>query len=305
MKTNHKKGFSLLEMSIVLLLIALVMSVFISFGSAIFNKTKLESTKYELQNIKNALFSYVAIHKRFPKADSDGDGIGDTIGFGTLPYLELGIQASDKYGITYQYDLSDQLASSSADTLCRELANIHLEQMDINSSTIYPQVVDESNNSKYVVSAIVISAGVDKVLSGNNAIANRKYEMAANRYDANIRDDLVLELGSLELLSKVCNLNEADISSEITIEVTDDKDIRYVKSDDPSECIKIKKKKQFIVYEDQNITFYHKDDNNCDGNSLFKTYTQLRAIDIDPKDYFIYVDHTAGGGQPAPTLLDN
>ncbi len=302
---TNKKAFSLLEMSIVLTIIALIMGIFLSFGKSIYDTSKTKAIKYELQTIKNSLISYIAVHGRLPQADTNSDGIGDTTGLGDLPYIDLNINARDKYGMIYQYDVSDNLVNTNKTTVCRQIANVYLEKTDINNTTFYPQVVDESNISQYTVAAVVISKGIDKILSGANNDGNRTYEMASNRYNADNRDDLVIELDALELLGKVCNLSEADISSEMTIEVTNDNDVRYVHSDDPSDCIKLKKKKQVIVYEDQNITFYHKNDNNCNGNSIFKTYLQLRLIDVDPKDYFLYVDHTGGWGNPAPTIEDN
>lgn len=304
MKTQMKKAFSLLEMSIVLLVISLILSVFISFGSAIYDTSKQQSTKSQLQNIKNSLTSYIAIRGKLPLSDTNNDGIGDSAGFGTLPYLDLGVQSLDAYGMVYQYDVSDNIISTNDANVCRQLANVYLEKDDINNTTFYPQMLDESNNSKYVVAAVVFSKGADKTLSGNNAVANRKYEMALNRYDKDNRDDIMLEISALELLSAVCDLDEADIGSDITLEASGNR-VYYARSDNPLNCVRLNNGRRVTVSEGQSITFYHRSDNNCDGNSISKTYLELRGIDVDPKDYFLYAVHTSGGGQPAPTIQDN
>ena len=301
----YKKGFSLLEMSIVLIILALVMGIFLSLGKSIYKVSKVEATKYELQTIKNSLIAHISVQGKLPKSDSNGDGLGDTTGLGDLPYLDLNLKANDSYGMIYKYDVSDYLINTNINSVCRQIANVYLEKMDINNTTYYPQMVDESNVSQYTVAAVVISKGVDKVLSGANNGSNRKYEMALNKYNVDNRDDIVIELDALELIGKVCNLSEDDISGAMSIQVWDKDKVRYVLSDDPSNCVKLEKERIVTVNENQNITFYHERDNNCNDNSLFKTYMELRAIDIDPKDYFLYIKKGAGGGDPAPTLEDN
>ncbi len=482
----QKKAFSLLEMSIVLTIIIIVISTFLPLIKSKSELKKVETTIYNIQAIKNSLIAYLAVHGRLPRSDTNGDGMGDTTGLGNLPELDLNAKILDKYGMRYQYDVSDNLAGTTSintvdisiinhsfeeenlndeewsynsngwttggtggsynpgdiyvdnsqidgdnigfldmgnsqmsqtlnetlandtnytlnidvihlqnygagqsedysiklyaddqvvleidendvveiegevvavtkniDTstfednfsgfnqalkievnnydgddefyfddvtltkesdeiliypskICDVLENIYLEQYDINTSTFYPQMVDESNISKYAVAAVIISRGTDKILSGANNGGNRKYEMASNSYDRNSRDDLVIEISSIELLEKVCGVDESSIKVPNVKVKAVAGGVHYIKSDKPTDCKALRNNRDVKVEADQTITFYQRKDAQCadDGNSIFKDYTGLRAIDIDPADYLIHVIKEKDDNH-APTLVDN
>lgn len=304
-----RDAFSLLELSIVLIILALLTSVFLSLGKSIYSLSKSEATKYELQAIKNSLISYISVRGKLPQSDSDGDGIGDNIGFATLPYIDLGVHPRDKYGLPYYYDVADSLISSDESNVCAALSSIYTEIDDINNSTIYPQMVDESNNSKYAVAAVVISKGVDKILSGENSGANRKYEMNINRYNAESRDDLLIELSALELIGTICDLSNSGggkvvVSTPITVSAIGSV---YYNSDIDLTCRELLNDQNISADYYQIFTFYQSTDTNCteDGSkTVSKPYGELNDLDIDPNDNIVNVVEEINSGQP-PTLVDN
>ena len=484
-----KKAFSLLEMSIILTIIALSLSVSIPFVKSKLELKKIETTKSDIQTIKSSLFAYLAVHGRLPRSDTNDDGIGDTTGLGSLPALDLNTKILDKYGMQYQYDVSGNLAGTtiisegdiiminhsfedgnlndeewsynpdgwttggeggdynpgdiyvdnsqidgdniafldtgnkqisqilsetlvndtnytlnidvihlqnygagqsenysiklyadnevileidendvveiegevvtatkSIDTstlgggfsgfgkalkievnnydnndelyfdnvvltkepyeisetliypsdICEQLETIYLEQYDMNTSTHYPQMVDESNVSQYAVAVVIISKGANKVLSGANSGGNRKYEMASNSYVENSRDDLVVEIGSVELLEKVCGIDANSIKiPKVKVKAVAG-EVHYIKSDKPTDCKILRNNRDVKVEDDQSITFYREGDNHCldDSHSVFKDYIGLRAIDTDPEDYLIHVIQEIDENH-APTLEDN
>ena len=484
-----RKAFSLLEMSIVLAILAIVISTSLPFLKSKSELKKIETTKYDIQTVKNSLIAYLSVHGRLPRSDTNGDGIGDTTGLGNLPLLDLNTKILDKYGMQYQYDVSDNLAGTTiisegeiiminhsledtnlndeewstspvgwttggeggdynpgdiyvdnsqidgdniayldagnrqmsqtlSETLandtnytlnidvihlqnygvgqsenysiklyagnevvleideddvieiegevvtatkiidtstlgggfpgfgqvlkieinnydnndelyfdnvvltkdpyeisktliypsdiCEQLETIYLEQYDMNTSTHYPQMVDESNVSQYAVAAVIISKGANKVLSGANSGGNRKYEMASNSYVENSRDDLVVEIGSVELLEKVCGIDANSIKIPNVKVKAVAGEVHYIKSDKPTDCKILRNNRDVKVEDDQTITFYRRGDTHCidDGNSVFQDYTGLRAIDADPADYLIYVIKEVDDNH-APTLEDN
>lgn len=304
----QRRAFSLLEMSIVLTILALVMSIFLSLGRSIYDMSKSEATKYELQAIKNSLIAHIAVRGNLPQSDSDGDGHGDTTDIGDLPYIDLNLKLRDKYGIPYQYDVSNSLTSSDDSNVCIALSEIFMQLFDINTSTTYPQVVDELNNSKYAVAAVVISKGVDKTLSGNNSDTDRKYEMATNRYNAANRDDLVLEISALEIMGTICDLSgsgggDVVVSSPMSIVAIGD--VYYNTDIDPT-CFQLLSDANVTAYPYQTFRFYQSDDNVCERltKSISYTYGVLQDLDLDPNDNIVNVIEEINSGT-APTLIDN
>ena len=305
----YKKAFSLLELSIVLIILGLVMGIFLSFGKSLYKVSKVEATKYELQAIKNSLIAHISVQGKLPKSDSNGDGIGDTVGFGDIPYIDLSISPRDTYGMIYQYDVSDSLVNSDESNVCIALSSIYQEISDINSSTVYPQMVDESSSSKYAVAAVIISKGANKVLSGENNSTNRKYEMGINRYNVDNRDDLVVELSALELIGKMCDLSGSGsghvaVSTPITVTAVGDV---YYNSDVDSTCRELTNDQNVSATIYQIYTFYQSIDTTCSevGSKVVSMpYGELSILDSDPNDNVVNVVEETNSGQP-PTIVDN
>ncbi len=196
-----KNAFTLIEMSIVLILISIVLGGFINMGIASIEQQKISTTKLELKAIKTALIAYAAKKGKLPTADSNDDGIGDSNITGNilnLPYLDLKIKAKDNFGQKYHYDVWDQITISNRDSICSSLQN-HFTQDN------YPKVINDTNNDFSVV-AVIISKGKDIQLTGANNSTNREYEMSENKYDKLTNDDLTIELTSYELLGNICDL---------------------------------------------------------------------------------------------------
>ena len=312
----QRKAFSLLEMSVVLIIISLVMSMFLSFGRSIYKISKIKATKYELQTIKKSLIAYISVQGKLPLADCGVDGIGDTACFvGGLPYMDLSLPSRDKYGMVYQYDVSDSLTNSDDSNACTVLSNIYLETIDENS-TVFPRMVDESNSSRYAVAAVIISKGVDKTLSGVNSEGTRRYEMAINKYNADSRDDFVIELSVLELIGEACNIRgsidgEITVNSPISITAIsrdaspDGKIAVYYDIDEnKSTCAPIYHNATILANSDQNLTFYQSTNDSCteDGKTIFETYEWLSNLDQNPNDNIVYVWEE---NPSVPTITDS
>lgn len=115
---QKQQGFSLIEISIVLLILSLLMAGSLA-GFKLINDYKLQaSDQQNLAEIKASLLSYAAVYKHFPCPDTDGDGVENRAGnicsatAGNLPFAQLGIKDSNPYGQKYIYQIN-RLANSS------------------------------------------------------------------------------------------------------------------------------------------------------------------------------------------------
>jgi len=97
-----QKGFSLIELSIVLVVMGLLMTAGVGLMRSVHKSSKLAKEKANIQIINNSLISYAASHGRLPCPDIDGDGSGDrptsncspcaNLPCG-LPYIDLNISS--------------------------------------------------------------------------------------------------------------------------------------------------------------------------------------------------------------------
>lgn len=200
MSKVNKKAYTLIEIAITLSILSLVIGAYMWVGKTLYDKNRFEDTQNDMQNIKKVLIAYAATNAKLPKVDSNSsiDGEGDTNGtIGYFPFIDLNTLSKDHYGMVYQYDVLDMLTETNESTICDKLK-------DVNDTVDQPLVINDTSDTNYSVAAIVISRGKNKVLTGNNAVANRVYEMADNRFNADENDDLVLELSILELFGKIC-----------------------------------------------------------------------------------------------------
>ncbi|MBL8714125.1 MAG: type II secretion system protein [Alphaproteobacteria bacterium] len=65
-KKNHKSGFSLIELSIVMVIAGILLSAFLQFYSVSQKAAKYETTKQRLRDIKTALTHYVILNGHLP-----------------------------------------------------------------------------------------------------------------------------------------------------------------------------------------------------------------------------------------------
>ena len=229
-KTN-KKAFTLIEMAIVMIILSIVIGSAISMNRASYQKNRLNETKESVYHIKRSILGYAAIHHRLPYPDSDTapDGLENNTAtdLGYLPYIDLQTSSKDEFGMNYMYDANNSLFITNTAT---ELCEI-LESIQNAAVTPYPRIANDDNSSISAVAAIVISKGIDKVLTGKNDDNSRTYEMRSNTYDATTNDDFTIEITTYELHNRLCtnivetivyiDNNETNATAAATIAVTE------------------------------------------------------------------------------------
>ncbi len=110
MNEVNARGFTLIELAIVLVIVGILLGSFIGSLTARIENAKIEETEKELAEIKQALLAYAFTQfpPRLPCPDSDSppDGISNICAgnsFGTLPYFDLGLGQADAWDTRYRY----------------------------------------------------------------------------------------------------------------------------------------------------------------------------------------------------------
>jgi prepilin-type N-terminal cleavage/methylation domain-containing protein len=116
----RSRGFSLVELTVVLVILSLIAGIFVSMFSAMSDGQRAATTRAKLAAIDAALVSFVAIHRRLP-CPANGTLTAGTEMFGTqddpcsnqaggvVPWVALGLSAADiedgwATRITYRMD---------------------------------------------------------------------------------------------------------------------------------------------------------------------------------------------------------
>jgi prepilin-type N-terminal cleavage/methylation domain-containing protein len=109
-------GFSLVEMSIVLVIVALLLTGLLpTLASQVGQQRRNETQKY-MGEVRDALLGYTVTSGHLPCPDTNNDGASEanctTIAsqFGTLPYIDLGVTNKDAYGKVLLYSVTKKFA---------------------------------------------------------------------------------------------------------------------------------------------------------------------------------------------------
>jgi len=127
MKNSMKNyyGFTLIEMSLVLLIMAFTLSSLLFPLSSKLEERSINKTKIQINNLKESVLNFVLIHYRLPCPDIDQDGLEDMLGVncsdinGNIPYVTLGSpHIQDPWGERFLYQVSPELADNNNINTC-------------------------------------------------------------------------------------------------------------------------------------------------------------------------------------------
>ena len=103
-KKEGENGFTLIEMSVVMVIVGIVVSVMMTVMPSVIKTGKLKEARANLEKYDNALKGYAIVNLRLPFADSNGDGLEDAGFTGTLPFRTLGLtNGNDVWGNPGKY----------------------------------------------------------------------------------------------------------------------------------------------------------------------------------------------------------
>jgi len=116
-----QKGFTLIELAVVLVIIGVLTGGFIGTLSSRIDNVRRIETRDSLEDIKTTIYGYAMsqLPVRLPCPDVDNDGLEDvTAGQcdaltarGNLPWLTLGIERGDAWASTYSYWVADEYSN--------------------------------------------------------------------------------------------------------------------------------------------------------------------------------------------------
>ncbi|MEO7623074.1 MAG: type II secretion system protein [Gallionella sp.] len=117
----HRKsgGFTLIEMSIVLVIVALLLAGLLPTVSSQIERARRNETLNYMNEVRDALMGYAIANKHLPCPDSNGDGSAEAACTtlisqrGTLPYNDLGVADKDAYGNALVYAVTNAFADSA------------------------------------------------------------------------------------------------------------------------------------------------------------------------------------------------
>jgi prepilin-type N-terminal cleavage/methylation domain-containing protein len=204
----HQKGFTLVELAIVLVIVGLLVSAFLTPLSAQLDQSRNATARRDLQEIKEALLGFVVVNSRLPCPDTDGNGTENPCANtnatsstgGNLPWADLGLKSKDPWDRPYLYRVNNAFttnfllttAGSGAgiikvctDNTCgvTESSNVPVLIFSLgkNGSTLPPVSLDEKENA-----------------DGDGIFVNHEFGDGANAFD-----DLVVWLSSNLIMNRM------------------------------------------------------------------------------------------------------
>jgi prepilin-type N-terminal cleavage/methylation domain-containing protein len=157
MSMSHQRGFSLLEMSVVLVIAALLLGGVLKGTAGLQARERDAATLRQLEEIREALGTFAALNRRLPcpanpatAATAPGAGVervptatGCTGGnHGVLPWATLGLPQTDAWGRRFTYRVTASLArSGTAITLASAGDNVVRNMAGVDLATQVPAVI--------------------------------------------------------------------------------------------------------------------------------------------------------------------
>lgn len=119
MNTKHKSGFTLVEMAIVLVIVGLLISAFLTPLAAQQEQSRNAEVRRDLSEIKEALLGFAVINGRLPCPDTDGNGTDDgcaninatSTSAGNVPWTLLNTKQLDPWGRRYRYQINNAFST--------------------------------------------------------------------------------------------------------------------------------------------------------------------------------------------------
>lgn len=188
------KGFTLVEMAIVLMIAGLLMAAFLTPLQAQMQQNRINEARNDITEIKEALLGFVSVNLSLPCPDTTGDGIADacilpidnvTSTGGNVPWVTLGTKPTDPWNRRYQYRVNNAftipltLATNATANNLRVCTSFNCVASDANS---VPAVVYSSGANGGVQPPLGADELENTVVAGatfNSIFVNHEFAQAA------------------------------------------------------------------------------------------------------------------------------
>jgi len=187
-------GFSLIEMTIVLLIISLLIGGLLAPLSAQMTQQQIKLTHATLQEIKESLLGFAVINQRLPCPDTDNNGLENLPCDGSegfLPWIDLNVGKEDAWGRPFRY----RVITNYTTTINFLGATSNLRIKDFAGNFLTPQSSDSG------IAAIIFSYGRDGLPFSENDGSDLIYTEDA--YVDNRFDDIMIRISSNTLYNRL------------------------------------------------------------------------------------------------------
>lgn len=122
--TRKQSGFSLIEISIVLVIVGLLLGGMMMPLSTQMEKSRRNDTRAMIDQAFEAIYGYALMNGRLPCPDTSGNGMENRSGGnctsvnGGLPWASLGTANADAWGQTFSYRVTNAYADTVDGTGC-------------------------------------------------------------------------------------------------------------------------------------------------------------------------------------------
>jgi len=227
---QKQKGFTLIELAIVMIIIGLLIGVGVSLLPGLINQQKYTQNQSLLNQNYNAINGYIIANGQLPLASSDTNGISSqSQNIGYLPYVTIGGLQKDAYGNTFYYAVNNRPLNISINGATATSMSLIKTQNNINNfcAVLYalnyyythnPPTLGASdvctingpNQTNYTYDAFVlISSGANNKLDSPNTITNSNGVFASQQYPLSQNyDDIVDSLSITMAMNKFCGNTE-------------------------------------------------------------------------------------------------
>ncbi len=181
------KGFTLIEVSLVLLIIAFILGSFLTPLSTKLEEQSINKAKEQVSEIKQAIINFTVSNSRMPCPDTNDDGLEDFIAGnctdipnveGKVPYVTINSpHKQDPWGQKYLYRVANVFADNIDGTGCggTPRPNVSIELCSANSGNInvldYNLITGLSDQAANNLAAIILSTGRN---TGINSLAQNE-----------------------------------------------------------------------------------------------------------------------------------
>jgi prepilin-type N-terminal cleavage/methylation domain-containing protein len=226
-----KKGFTLIELAIVLVIIGLLIGVGVSLLPGLINQQKYAQNQSLLNQNYNALIGYIMANGKAPLASSNTNGISSqSQNIGYLPYVTIGGLQKDAYGNTFYYAVNNRplnisingatatsmslTSTNSINNFCAVLyaLNYYYNNNPPTLGASDVRTINSPNQTAYTPDVFVlISSGANNKLDSPNTITNPNGVFASQQYPLSQNyDDIVEALSITNAIGQFCANNPAN-----------------------------------------------------------------------------------------------
>ena len=207
-----QRGFSLLEMAIVVLAFSFMLMGVSQLLKVQFEQGALRQTDKQLHLIRKALLGYATLTGRLPCPAADIDGVENTSFCdkeGFLPWVTLAVDGHDAWGNVLKYRIDENFASSIPLSLQTKtnlkIKNVagNIDWTAANSSTICKKSGSIIPCSRVI--AIMFSVGANKQADSRNTGGDATY--AFDSYQDNF-DDRLLWISTSDLVGNMMRVGK-------------------------------------------------------------------------------------------------